>query len=49
MKESTDDKALQEVLLPDDDSSSDENIALSGKCNLNWALDPHLVKMGKMD
>lgn len=31
MKESTEDKAVQEPLLADDDSSSDESIALSGK------------------
>lgn len=43
------DKAVQELLLSDDDSSCDENIALSGKCNLNWALDPHPVKMVKLD
>lgn len=49
MKESTDDKAVQELLLPDDDSSSDEHIALSGKYSLNWALEPHLVKIVKLD
>lgn len=28
------------IAAPDDDSSSDENAGLSGKCNLNQALDP---------
>lgn len=40
MKESTDDKAVQELLLPDDDSSSDEHTG---------ALEPHLVKIVKLD
>jgi len=49
MKESTDDKAVQELLLPDDNSSSDENTALPGKRNVNPSLDPHLVKTVKLD
>lgn len=40
MKESTDDKTAEELVLPDDDS-----IALSGKWTSSQASEPHLVKM----
>lgn len=48
IKASTADKAVEELLLSDDGGSSEENTALSGRCNLTRVLDPHL-KIVRLD